>query len=393
MRKILFVVNSLNIGGSEKSLISLLNNMDYSKYEIDLLIFTRGGDFEKYIPKEVNILESPEYYKFLLTDKKYSIVNKIRFLYYRMKTSIKLRINLNKKNRIQSEQVLYKSQKKVLEEVDKGYDVAIAYSQGMPTYFIADKVKADKKIAWINCDYKMTGYNKEIDYEFYKKIDKMIAVSQYGKKSIISVNKNYEYKTEIILDIVDPTLIEKMSDENIVFEDKSNINICTVARLITHYKGYDMAIKAAKLLKDDGYKFKWYAVGEGEDRNKLEEMIHELGLQEEFILLGKKINPYPYMKNCDIYVQPSRNEGFGLTVIEAKILKKPIVCTNFNTSKEIINNGINGLIVDMSEQEIYKGIKSYIDDKNLMKKVQINLNNEESYNSIEEIEKIYSIID
>ena len=92
-------------------------------------------------------------------------------------------------------------------------------------------------------------------------------------------------------------------------------------------------------------------------------------------------------------VQPSRNEGFGLTVIEAKILKKPIVCTNFNTSKEIINNGINGLIVDMSEQEIYKGIKSYIDDKNLMKKVQINLNNEESYNSIEEIEKIYSIID
>ena len=256
--------------------------------------------FEKYIPKEVNILESPEYYKFLLTDKKYSIVNKIRFLYYRMKTSIKLRINLNKKNRIQSEQVLYKSQKKVLEEIDKGYDVAIAYSQGMPTYFIADKVKADKKIAWINCDYKMTGYNKEIDYEFYKKIDKMIAVSRYGKKSIISVNKNYEYKTEIILDIVDPTLIEKMSDENIVFEDKSNINICTVARLITHYKGYDMAIKAAKLLKDDGYKFKWYAVGEGEDRNKLEEMIHELGLQEEFILLGKKINPYPYMKNCDI---------------------------------------------------------------------------------------------
>ena len=274
----------------------------------------------------------------------------------------------------------------------KNYDVAIAYSQGMPTYFVADKVKADKKFAWINCDYKMTGYDKRVDNYFYNKIDKIIAVSEYGKESIISVNKEYETKTEVILDIVDPKLIEKMADEKTVFEDKSYINICTVARLITHYKGYDMAVRAAKLLKDDGYKFRWYAIGEGMDRSKIEKMIEELGLKEEFILLGKKSNPYPYMKNCDIYVQPSRNEGFGLTVAEAKILKKPIICTNFNTAKTLINNEEDGLIVGMSEVQLFLGIKRYLENEKTKLKIMEYIEKNEKYNSLQEINKFYELV-
>lgn len=392
-RKILFVLNSLSIGGSEKSLISLLNTLDYSKYEVDLMMFKTGEILEKYVPSEVNILDEPEYYRFL--GKKIDDIpslKRMRFIRSRINTSIALRLNSKKKNNINTEQVLYKNQKKCFDKLEKKYDVAIAYSQGMPTYFVADKIDANKKIAWINCDYKRTMYDKELDKQFYKKIDKIVAVSNFGRESIIEVNEEYKNKIEVVFDIVNPQIIEKMSNEEIKFKDKSNINILTVARLVSHYKGYDIAIKAAKLLKNNGYKFKWYVVGEGPDRLELENMIVKNNIEDYFILLGERENPYPYMKNCDIYVQSSRKEGLGLTVVEAKILKKPIVCTNFETTKEIINNNIDGLIVDIDEKSLYEGIKRLIDDKTLRDKIQSNLNAEKSYNSTNEIDKIYSLI-
>lgn len=393
MKKILFVINSLTIGGSEKSLISLLDNIDYSKYQVDLLMFKKGEELDKYIPKEVNIIEEPEYYKFLYkTNGKYSRLKKIRFIYYKIKTSIFLRINSMRDNKIQSEQVIYKSQKNILKMNKKEYDVAIAYSQGMPTYFVADKVSANKKVAWINCDYATTMYDKDFDERFYDKFDNIVAVSETISKSILDIKPQYRSKIAVILDIVDSKLIELLSNEEIVFEDKSYTNILTVARLVIQHKGYDLAVKAAALLKRDNYKFKWFVVGDGQDREKLEKLIEEYGVKDCFILLGKKENPYTYMKNCDIYVQPSYKEGFGLTVIEAKILKKPIVCTNFNTAKELINNGEDGLIIEKNENELYLGIKKYIDDKKFIGGIIENLKKKDQYNSVDEINKFYDLI-
>jgi glycosyltransferase involved in cell wall biosynthesis len=344
MKNILFVVNSLTIGGSEKSLVSLLNCIDYNKYQVDLLMFKKGGDFEKYIPSEVNVLEIPDYYKFISGKKhKLKFKDRVKYSLCRLSTSINLRTN----KKIQSEQIIYKHHKNVLKSIDKNYDVAVAYSQGFPTYFVADKVNAQKKLAWINCDYATTGYDKDWDELFYNKFDKIIAVSETIKKSILEIKPIYKDKIQVVLDIVNPKLIEYMSEEEVVFEDKSYINILTVARLVIHYKGYDIAVKAAKALKDNGYKFRWYVVGEGECRKEIESLIIENNLKDTFILLGKKQNPYPYMKNCDLYVQPSRKEGFGLTVAEAKILRRPIVCTNFNTANELICNYEDGLIVGM----------------------------------------------
>lgn len=395
MKKILIAINSLTIGGSEKSLISLLGLLDYSKYEVDLLMFKKGEDFDKYIPIEVNILDEPDYYKFIYNKKdNMSIINKIKYIACRLNTSIKIRINNSSKNKINTEQVLYKAQKNIIENQPKRYDVAIAYSQGMPTYYVVDKVKAEKKVAWINCDYATTKYDKEFDYNYYKKIDKIIAVSQTIKKSIINLRPEYSNKIEVILDIVNPKLIENMSREEACLKTNTGcINILTVARLSIFHKGYDLAVKAARLLRDDGYNFKWYVIGDGPDRNNLLRLISEFGLSEYFILLGKKDNPYPYMKSCDLYVQPSKKEGFGLTVAEAKILKRPIVCTNFNTAKELISNNIDGLIVEINENDIYNGIKKYLINTNFMSKIKRNLDIQEPYNSVEEIKKIYNLLD
>ncbi len=339
-KDILFVINSLSIGGSEKSLVSLLNVIDYSKYRVDLLMLKKGESLDKYIPNKVNILDIPNFYLYL-NNENYdkTIVKGLLYRMCRIKSSIDIRLNkLKSKKTKNNQQIFYINQKNILKRIEKKYDIAIAFAQGFPTYFVVDKIDANKKIAWINCDYKATTYNKELDKMFYDKIDKIVAVSEASKDSIINVNKNYTNKIVVIKDIVNPDIIVNMATEKIKEIDSNEVNILTVGRLVIGYKGYDVAIKTANLLRSSGYRFKWYVIGDGQDKAKLQDLVKVYDLEKYFILLGSRDNPYPYMKMCDIYVQPSRNEGFGLTVIEAKILKKPIVCTNFNTSNELIKN-------------------------------------------------------
>lgn len=391
MKKILIVINSLTIGGSEKSLISLLNMIDYKKYSVDLQMLKIGEEFDKYIPKEVNILPIPEYYKYV--EKGSSILNVHKF-YTRVKTAYNLRKNLKSKNPVNTQQILYLSQRNAMENNLKEYDVAIAFAQGFPTYYLVEKVKAKKKIAWINCDYATTMYDKDLDYKFYKKIDKIIAVSKTIEKSIISMKRGYESKLEVILDIVNPELIKKMSLEydKELFQ-KDYLNIVTVGRISIHHKGYDKVIETANLLKEKGYKFKWHIVGDGPDRKELERLIDNASINNNILLWGSQSNPYPFMLQSDIYIQPSSKEGFGLTVVEAKILKKLIICTNFNTALELIKNENDGLIVGFQPEDIYLGIKRLLNDKKLKSKILNNLESKLAYDSRGEFKKIIKLIE
>ncbi|KAB2439569.1 glycosyltransferase [Bacillus luti] len=391
-KKLLFVIDSLTIGGAEKSLVSLLNLIDFSKYEIDLLLFKKGGDLEKHIPKHIKILPVPEYFRYI-NKERFSMDKSIKYLYYRIKTSVYLRKNNYQKKVLHSEQVVFRSINKIILQLQKKYDVAIAYSQGMPTYFVANKVTASQKIAWINTDYVNTLYDKEIDYESYKQMNKIITVSRNTQDTVSKIRKEYDNKVDIILDVINPKMIYKLSEEYEVVEfNKSYINILTVGRLVTA-KSYNTAIEVAKLLKESGYKFKWFGIGEGPEREKLQELIDTYGLNDYFILLGKKLNPYPYMKNCDIYVQTSIKEGFGLTVSEAKIVKRPIVCTNFATAKEIINHNVDGLIVEHDIKSIYNGIRKYLDDGSFRDSIIKKLNSIEPYSSVNQLKKFYEIIE
>lgn len=391
-KKLLFVIDSLNIGGAEKSIVSLLNLIDYSKYEIDFLLFKKDGDLRKYVPNQVNILPIPEYFQYI-SNEKIPVNKSILYFYYRIKTTVHLRINEYKNHVLHSEQVVFRSLEKIIAPAQKKYDVAIAYSQGMPTYFVANKVYASKKMAWINTDYVHTLYDKELDYESYKKINKIITVSRNTQDSVSKIRKEYKDKVDLLFDIVDPDMINQMANEHEVNEfDQSFINIVTVGRLVTA-KGYSNAIETARLLKQSGYKFKWFGIGEGPERKKLQELINKYKLNDCFMLLGKKLNPYPYIKNCDIYVQTSIKEGFGLTVSEAKILRKPIVCTNFPTAKEIINHNVDGLLVEKNIDGIYKGIKKYLDDVKFRQQIIKKMNTIEPYNSIKQLREFYALIE
>ncbi|MEK4708219.1 glycosyltransferase [Bacillus sp. FSL R10-2780] len=391
-KKLLFVIDSLNIGGAEKSIVSLLNLIDYSKYEIDFLLFKKDGDLRKYVPNQVNMLPIPEYFQYI-SNEKIPVNKSILYFYYRIKTTVHLRINEYKNHVLHSEQVVFRSLEKIIAPAQKKYDVAIAYSQGMPTYFVANKVYASKKMAWINTDYVHTLYDKELDYESYKKINKIITVSRNTQDSVSKIRKEYKDKVDLLFDIVDPDMINQMANEHEVNEfDQSFINIVTVGRLVTA-KGYSTAIETARLLQQSGYKFKWFGIGEGPERKKLQELINKYKLSDCFMLLGKKLNPYPYIKNCDIYVQTSIKEGFGLTVSEAKILRKPIVCTNFPTAKEIINHNVDGLLVEKNINGIYKGIKKYLDDVKFRQQIIKKLNTTEPYSSIKQLREFYALIE
>tara|TARA_R110001583_G_scaffold107620_1_gene256224 strand:- start:8126 stop:9277 length:1152 start_codon:yes stop_codon:yes gene_type:complete len=383
MKRISFVIESLHHGGAEKSLITLLNLLDYNILQVDLILFKKGGEFEKFVPKEVTIRYKDPFQK----------INIIKKTYFRLKFWL-IKNYMNKK-KLHDAQIYWKVFGKYIEKHQLIYDVAIAYNQGLSTYYVSDKINASKKYAWLNTDYRKAGYVAAFDYAMYSKYKKIICVSKENESSFNKANDliGKILPTYIIKDITDSLLVKKMSLENTDFKmDINQINILTVGRL-AKAKGIHLAIEACKILKSKGIKLKWYVIGEGPERNELEKRINQYNLENSFLLLGYKENPYPYIKACDIYTQTSLFEGLGLTVIEATILQKPIVTTNFPTASSIITNNETGLICEMNAQSIAENILFYINDQKLKDKVVFNLSklkNNDKEKSLETFNRLIS---
>lgn len=391
-KNILFIMNNLNCGGAEKALISLLQTMDYSKYNVDLLLFKQEGIFLNNIPKEVNLLKEPIGYNYFDMSIKEAILDCIK----KFRFDIALNrlfagyIFKTEKNRVVCEQRVWKYISSSIKYLNKKYDVAIGYLEKNPIYFCVEKVNAKKKIGFIHNDYEQLGMDPNIDVKYFDKLDNIVTVSESCEKVLKQKFPQYEQKIKVMYNILSTKTINKMADEN-VYIDNEKINIVSVGRL-NYQKGFDMAIEACELLKKDGYDFTWSILGEGEERSKLEKMIKERNLEKIFILKGIQENPYPYIKQADIYVQPSRFEGKSIAIDEAKILNKPIIVTDFSTAKDQIVNEKNGLIVDMNSENIYKAIKKVIDLKELRQKLRLNLSMEK-LGTEKEIEKLYKLFE
>lgn len=385
-KSILFVIDSLSSGGAEKSLVSLLSILDYKKFEVDLLMFSIDGLYLPLVPEEVNILEELNYFKYNKDNDK----RNLRIEISKIKNSLLLRTPIYKK-KYHSAQIISKNIFKNLEKQRKKYDIAIAYSQGLPTYYVIDKVDANKKLSWINTDYKKAGYNTKFDVKYYEKYNYIVAVSEKNREVLEEVYPQFKDKIKVIYDIISPKLVIDMANKGKGYIDNfDGIRILTIGRHV-HLKGYDMAIDAAKLLKESGVNFRWYSIGEGELTNQLKKQVKDSGLEKEFIFLGTFTNPYPFVKQCDIYCQPSRFEGFGMAIAEAKILNKPIVVTNFDIVYDQIDNEINGIIADMNPDDISRAIINFIN--NSEKKGSI-LKNMQRYNKQKKssIDNFYNLI-
>jgi glycosyltransferase involved in cell wall biosynthesis len=393
-RKLLFVIDSLVVAGAEKSLITLLTLLDYRKFTVDLMLFAHGEMLEKMLPKEVNILRPLNYTNFTRLSPYKALIYSAKHLDLKMLNSrIKYSFNIRLKNynNVQKARLFWQCAANVIEENSVHYDIAISYAQGVPTFYVADKVKAKKKFAWVNVSYRLDKKETEFQKQFYDQFDKIVAVSDSAKDIFLETFPIYQPKVEVIYDINNPQFIYKMADACEGYNDDfKGIRILTIGRL-AYGKGYDIALEACKKLKEKGINFRWYVLGRGPLSEEIQQYIKVNKLEDYFILLGVTANPYPFIKNCDIYVQTSRFEGFGLAIAEARILNKPVVTTRFDTVFNQMIDRKNGLVVDMNADAICEGIMELIRNQNLRNNI-IDFLQHEKKGNIEEINRFYQLI-
>ncbi len=360
--KIAFFINFLKIGGVEKALLNLIKTLPREKFETTVYVGIKEGELleevEKYaIVKEIPGFEEKVVYDFKNTVRKY-IKNrnyiKLIKIFFR---KFKIKIQKRETNLLVLD----------LKELKEEFDIAIAYQVPISaiTVYVAEKVKSNKKILWSHCD--MASVDKKVidNYEKYiNKFQKIISVSEETNQHFKELMPEQKSKCIYVDNVLDTEGIKKLSKVKIsdMNSKKEEIKILTVARLAKG-KGIDLAIDTTKKLVDNGYKVKWFVVGEGEERANLENRIKENELEDKFILLGSRKNPYPYFKNCDIYIQASEFEGACTATIEAKILEKPIITTNTSGVNKNFTNEKNSLIVNYNLNEIYDAIVKMTDSK------------------------------
>lgn len=386
----------MEIGGIERSLINMLDSFDYQRYNVDLLIFHHVGEFMSLIPKPVNIL--PEVGKYTVFRKPVSECLKeghytlsfIRVLSKYLGAIKSKARNFEEGAGYIQMQLTQKYSSFFIPKLVKEYDLAISYA--WPHDFIANKVKAKKKIAWVHTDYSKLEIDHELDLKVWSEFDYIASVSDACKESFLTTYPSLQEKVMVVENITSPNFIKKMAEEEIsLYEKKQTYNLVSVGRL-SYVKGFDLAIEALKQLHDQGLtNIKWYIIGYGGYENELRGLITKYDLENSFFLLGKKTNPYPYIKNCDLYVQPSRYEGKAVTVSEAKILGKPILITNYPTSPSQLESGTEGIICDLSVQGLVEGITEFYHNK-VLRESLINNIIRNDYSNNYELDKLYKII-
>src|SRR5690554_1028857 len=383
-KKILFVNESLTLAGGEKSLIALLNNLNPELYDIDLQLFRYGGALDVFIPDHVNVLPPFDYSLYAQNSWKQNLTSAIKgkgWQFLKSKLSYSINIRKGTFNHPEKAQLYWEAVHRSIPESQEQYDIAIAYAQGIPTFYVMDKIAAKKKISWINAKPNFSPKNKVFQKLYYDKYDAIVSVSEVTYDQIRSEFPDLEDKLKVLNDIVDYKSIIKMADLKTVDFKSDVFNILTVARLNYKSKRYDIALEACRILKDKGVQFHWYALGEGDYRQEMESYIQKNSLQSHFTLLGTTANPYPYFKAADLYAQTSALESYGISIAEARLLNVPIVTTRFDTVFMQMVDGKNGLVTDLNAEAVAEAIMRMMKDKDLYNSIVEYLKQEPKINT------------
>lgn len=338
MIKILFFIETLKSGGAEKVMIDLVNHMDQTKFAITVQTVW-PCDAKKYLAPGIR-------YKSM-----YSAENKANHLRYRAEAESGLAYRLHIKD---------------------NYDIECAYIEMGPTKVLAASTnKKAKKLAWVHCDLSKKIENKgafvsKADPQ-YRKYDEIICVSENVLESFMRLF-GANVPARVIYNVVEDDAIREKAKANLpVGLQKKRFTLATLGRL-THQKGYDLLLKVHDRLIRDGFEYDLWIAGEGEDRPMLEQFIADHNLADSVKLLGFQDNPYPILAAADLLVCSSRYEGLSTFVTEGLILGKPIVTTDCTGMRELLGNSEFGLITEMTEDALYDGMKTMLQDEFLRSK-------------------------
>ncbi|MBE5802804.1 MAG: glycosyltransferase [Clostridiales bacterium] len=372
MKKILIVIYNMHIGGAQKSLLSFLQSLAadgrQDQYDVHVLALNPEGEFLSQIPAGIHVDKPANVLRWMggklkagLALHHFSLRGVIGELRWLMDRWLR-----GKKQPQNDAQRLWQVWGPVVPQCKEHYDVAISYIDGTTSYYVMDKVAADKKVLWLHSDYRKQEYDPAFDDPYYQACDIIVTVSAECRESIRQALPQHGEKMHVLENISSFQAVEAASREGSCpeYRDAQGLKLLSVGRL-HEQKGMDIAVEAAKHLKESGTRFCWLVVGEGSERRRLEEMIEAYGLTDCFRLIGARQNPYIYMRECDILVQPSRIEGKSIALDETKMLLKPIVATRYPTVGDAITHGVTGWVTDMNGEALSQGIVQVAQDEEL----------------------------
>lgn len=375
-KKILFVINTLGGGGAEKALIQLLKQISPEEYDVSLLVLLGQGERIHEVPAYVNICNTDYSDASVLSREGKRIL--IRHVLKRMfsgmsivKNARYLMKNLHYMRKVQKkvnvEKLLWRVMADGVPPLQETYDLAVAYLEGGATYYVQRHVQAVQKAAFVHVDYGQAGYFRGLDQGCYDTFDRIFTVSEEVKEGFLRVYPEYWKKTDLFYNQMDQQEIRALAKEPGGFtDDYPGKRILTVGRL-TEQKGYEIALKAMKLLVEKGYEARWYVLGEGNQREKLQRQIRQLGLEANFLLPGAVDNPYPYYAQCDLYVHATRFEGKSIAVQEAQTLGCAILVSDTDGNREQVKDGYDGAVCSLNAVSICHAVEHLLSDDELRK--------------------------
>ena len=380
------------MGGAEKSLISLLYELNPEKYDIDLFLFQHQGKWLSKLPAYVNLLPIPQKYKYFDSSFLETMVENfkkgnLRLMLDRIRFTIN---NTSQKPPAVKEQINWKFIKNHIEPLQQKYDAAFGFLEKTPNYFVIDKVVAKKKILAVMTDYRALEMDRNIDAPYFQKADAITVLSGESKATLEEVFPEFSNKILLLENMISEKEILSAAQEEINDFPQNEFTIVSVGRL-DPVKLHEQGVEVMKELKHRNLKFKWLVIGEGPLKNKVEQRISEYQLQNEILLLGTRENPYPYIKKADVFLHLSKFEGYGIAIAEARILKKCIVLNDFTTASSHIKNGFDGVITSLNPVEIATEIEKLMLDKNLRKKYEQNVSFDKDF-ALKILKKIENII-
>lgn len=356
------------------------------------------GDLINFIPDKVNILPEIQEYTCLavpmisvLKREKWNIVLERLYAKYKAGSFVR-RHHLPKDNGVELE-YSHKYTKKFMPEISKKkYDLAISFLT--PHYFVAEKVIAKQKIAWIHTDYSYVAVDTDSERQMWGKYDHIMSISDACTKGFQKKFPELRSKLVQTENIISPKFIREqasMSDVSNEISIDGSIHLLSVGRF-SFAKNFDNVPEICRLIMEQGIQVKWYLIGYGGDEALIRQRIRENHMEQSVIILGKRVNPYPYMKVCDVYVQPSRYEGKCVAVREAQILGRPVVITEYPTAVSQLEDGVDGIIVPMENEKCASAIANLLKEKETLKRVAENAELR-NYGNAREIRKLYALME
>lgn len=382
-KKIAFVMYDGTVGGTERVLLNMLSDFDFDRYDVTLWLMKEDGPMFKNIDSRIHLrfadtVDGWDCIKHDIRNRNFShMIKGIFARTYLKKDWLHEKWYLNE----------------IYPTVDEKYDCVVAYMGISATVasFALNRLIGKKKILWVHGIFNFTKIECCFLNNQYKKFDLVYCVSKDARDDFIKKFPKSRNKVYLYYNHIDTGRIINMTQCD-MDTSMRHTSIVTVARL-SEEKGQNMVPRITRMLLDQGYMIHWYLIGEGALREVVEAEIEKHNVGGFVHLLGTKENPYPYIKNCDIYVQPSFREGYCTTTVEAKILQKPIVTTDAPGMREQFVSGENGLIVDaMTPEALFDGIKTLIDHPEMREKFVENLKNE-GYDNTKELQKLYDFIE